>query len=170
MAQARKFTWGATGVAVLIVIGALALWIAPSRQTSSAQDGGRSSEPLISRGYTDAPAGTAVVAGDPAGGSGVLELRVKDGQAVKRDEIIAVLSNYPKADVALRMTEADLTKIKQLRETMLTGARVTQIAMQESSIKTTIEQNKLSALERTRSGKPPDQKEIEASLAEQKSR
>ena len=39
MAQAKKFTWGATGVAVLAVIGALALWIAPSRQTSSAQDG-----------------------------------------------------------------------------------------------------------------------------------
>ena len=167
MARAKKFTWGATGVAVLIVIVGLAMWIAPSRQTSSAQDGGRPAEPLISRGYTDAPAGTAVIAGDPAGGSNLLELRIKDGQTVKRDEVIAVLSNYPKADVALRMTEADLTKIKQVRETMLTGSRVTQIAMQEATIKTTIEQNKLGALERTRSGKPPDVKEIEASLAEQ---
>jgi multidrug resistance efflux pump len=167
MARAKKFTWGAAGVAVLIVIGAIAMWIAPSRQTSSAQDGGRPAEPLISRGYTDAPAGTAVIAGDPAGGSNLLELRIKDGQTVKRDEVIAVLSNYPKADVALRMTEADLTKVKQMRETMLTGSRVTQIAMQEATIKTAIEQNKLGALERTRSGKPPDVKELEASLAEQ---
>jgi multidrug resistance efflux pump len=167
MARAKKVTWGAAGVAVLIVIGALALWIAPSRQTSSAQDGGRPAEPLISRGYTDAPAGTAVIAGDPAGGSNLLELRIKDGQTVKRDEVIAVLSNYPKADVALRMTEADLTKVKQMRETMLTGSRVTQIAMQDATIKTAIEQNKLGALERTRSGKPPDVKELEASLAEQ---
>ena len=167
MARAKKFTWGAAGVAVLIVIGAIAMWIAPSRQTSSAQDGGRPAEPLISRGYTDAPAGTAVIAGDPAGGSNLLELRIKDGQTVKRDEVIAVLSNYPKADVALRMTEADVTKIKQMRETMLTGSRVTQIAMQEAAIKTAIEQNKLGALERTRSGKPPDVKELEASLAEQ---
>jgi hypothetical protein len=37
---------------------ALALWVAPSRQTSSAQDGIRPTGPLISRGYTDAPAGT----------------------------------------------------------------------------------------------------------------
>ena len=95
MAQAKKFTWGATGLVVVAVIAALVLWIAPSRQTSSAQDGARPAAALISRGYTDAPAGTAVVAGDPAGGTNLLELRIKDGQKVKRDEIIAVLSNYP---------------------------------------------------------------------------
>ena len=54
-----------------------------------------------------------MVAGDPDGGANLVELRIKDGQKVKRDEIIAVLSNYPKADVAVRMAEANLTKLKQ---------------------------------------------------------
>jgi hypothetical protein len=111
MAQAKKFTLGATGLMVVAVIAALVLWMAPSRQTSSAQDGARPVAALISRGYTDAPAGTAVVAGDPAGGTNLLELRIKDGQKVKRDEIIAVLSNYPKADVALRMAEANMRNV-----------------------------------------------------------
>lgn len=150
------------------MLAAVALWMAPSRQTSSAQDGGRpnNAPALISRGYTDAPAGTAVIAGDPAGGSTLLELRIKDGQMVKRDEIVAVLSEYPRADVAVRTAEANLEKLNQVREGMLTGSRVTRIAMQEAAIQTTIEQNKLSALERQRSAKPLDQKEIEASLAE----
>ncbi len=168
MAKAKKFTWGATGVAVVAVMAALALWIAPSRQTSSAQDTAKPAAPaLISRGYTDAPAGTAVVAGDPSGGSNLLELRIKDGQKVKRDEIIAVLSNYPKADVALRMAEANLSKLKQTHDTVLMGTRVTDIALLEATLKSSIEFDKLSTLQRSRSGKPPDQKELEASLAEQ---
>ena len=167
MARAKKFRWGATGAAFLLVMAALALWMTPSRQTSSAQDGTRNDGPLISRGYTDAPAGTAVVAGDPAGGSTILELRIKDGQKVKRDEVIAVLSNHPKADLALRMAEADLVKLKQVRDTVMHGTRLTDLALQEASLKSAIEENKLKTLERNRSGKPPDQKELEASLAEQ---
>lgn len=167
MARANKFKWGATGLGFVIVLAALGLWMMPSRQTSSAQDSSRNEPPLISRGYTDAPAGTAVVAGDPGGGSGVLELRVKDGQKVKRDEIIAVLSNYPKADLALRMAEADLVKLKQTRDTVLRGTRLTQLELQEAGLKSSVEENKLKALERLRSGKPLDQRELEASLAEQ---
>jgi len=94
MAQVRKFTWSAAGLLVLLISAALILWMTPSRQTSSAQDGPRPLPPLISRGYTDAPAGTALIAGDPAGGGVLIELRITDGQKVKRDEIIAVLSNY----------------------------------------------------------------------------
>ena len=167
MARAKKFRWGATGVAFLVVIAALGMWMAPSRQTSSAQDGMRSDGPLISRGYTDAPAGTAVIAGDPTGGSTIVELRIKDGQKVKRDEIIAVLSNYSKADVALRMAESDLVKMNQIRDTVLKGTRVIEITLQEASMKSTVEENKLNALLRSRSGKPPDVKELETSLAEQ---
>jgi len=58
-------------LAIFVVVVALALWITPSRQTSSAQDAIKANGPLISRGYTDAPAGTAVLAGNPEGG-GVL--------------------------------------------------------------------------------------------------
>jgi multidrug resistance efflux pump len=167
MARAKKFRWGATGLGVLVMIAAIAMWMAPSRQTSSAQESTPNESPLISRGYTDAPAGTAVVAGDPAGGSTVMELRIKDGQKVERDEVIAVLSNYPKADLALRMAEAELAKLKQVRDTVLHGTRLAQISLQEASLKSSIEENKLKSLERARSSKPLDQRELEASLAEQ---
>jgi multidrug resistance efflux pump len=97
----------------------------------------------------------------------LVELRVRDGQKVKKDEVIAVLSNYARADVTLRMAEADLTKLKQNNEFVLKGTRLSEIALQEATLKSSIEQNKLDALQRARSGKPPDQREIETALADQ---
>ncbi len=167
MAQARKFTWGATGLAAFIVIAGLTLWIMPSRQTSSAQDGPRPQAPLISRGYTDAPSGTALIAGDPAGGGVLIELKVTDGQKVKRNEVIAVLSNYPKADIAVRTSEAELAKTEKAREAMVSGYRTAEIAMQEVVVKSAVEENKLKVLEMQRSGKPPDQKQLELNISQQ---
>jgi len=155
-------------VAVLVIIAGTTLWIMPSRQTSSAQDSGKPNQPpLIARGYTDAPEGTAVVAGDPAGGSVLVDLKVKDGQKVKKDEVVAVLSNFARADVALRMAQADLTKLKQQHDFILKGTRLSEIALQEAALKSSIEQNKLDTLQRARSGKPPDVREIETAIAEQ---
>jgi multidrug resistance efflux pump len=169
MAREQKFKWGAMGVAALFVVVALVLWIAPSRQTSSAQGTQNSEELLISRGYTDAPAGTAAIAGDTAaGGSVLLELRVAEGQRVKRDEVIAVLSNYPIADVSVRESEAELEKAKRQREAMVSGYRVAEIDEQEVVVKSTAEENKLKALELQRSGKPPDQKQLELNISDQK--
>jgi multidrug resistance efflux pump len=167
MARQQRFRWGATGVAVLFVIAALVLWIAPSRQTSSAQDGIRPTGPLISRGYTDAPAGTAVIAGDPTGGGVLQELRIVDGQKVKRDEVIAVLSNYSRADVTVRTTEAELEKAKRQREAMVSGYRTAEIAMQEVVVRTAAEELKLKNLEMARSGKPPDMKQLELNISQQ---
>jgi multidrug resistance efflux pump len=153
---------------ILVVVSGVGLWVMPSRQTSSAQDTGKPAQPpLIARGYTDAPEGTAVVAGDPAGGSVLVELKVKDGQKVAKGEVVAVLSNFARADVSLRMAEADLVKLKQLHELVLKGTRVSEIALQEATLKSSIEQNKLDALQRARSGKPPDVREIETAIAEQ---
>ncbi len=167
MARREKFRWGATGVAALFVVAALVLWIAPSRQTSSAQDGIRPVGPLISRGYTDAPAGTAVIAGDPASGGVIQELRVVDGQKVKKDEVVAVLSNYSRADVTVRTTEAELQKAKRQREAMVNGYRLAEIAMQEVAVNSATEELKLKTLEMTRSGKPPDQKQLEQNISQQ---
>src|SRR5688500_15738667 len=111
MARREEFRWGATGVAILFVVAALVIRLSPTQQTSSAQEAIRPTGPLISRGYTDAPGGTVVIAGDPTSGGSVLtELRVADGQKVKKDEIVAILSNYSKADVTVRTTEAELQK------------------------------------------------------------
>lgn len=146
---------------------ALALWVAPSRQTSSAQDGVRPSGPLISRGYTDAPAGTVIVANDPEAGSILTELRVVDGQKVKRDEVVAVMSNYSKFDVRVRTNEAGLEKDRRLREAMISGYRTAEIAMQEVVVKGKSEELKLKNLEVARSGKTPDMKQLEINISQQ---
>ena len=166
MARTTKIRWGAVSAAILVAVAGVTFWIAPSRQTSSAQEPAKPAQPpLIARGYTDAPAGTAVVAGDPAGGSVLIELRVKDGQKVQKGEIIAVLSNYPRADVSLRISEADLAKLVRTHDTVLRGTRMTEINLQEATLKSSIEENKLRSLERKRAGKPPDQRELEEALA-----
>jgi HlyD family secretion protein len=123
---------------------------------------------LISRGYTDAPGGTVVIAGDPtSGGSVLVELRVADGQKVKKDEVVAVLSNYSKADVAVRTTEAELQKAKRQREAMVSGYRTAEIAMQEVVVRSAAEELKLKNLEVARSGKPPDMKQLELNISQQ---
>jgi len=162
--QAKKFPWRGLGGLALVGAAAAALWLAAERQTSSAQQGLRPTGPLISRGYTEAPAGTVVVAGNPLGGSSVLELRVKDGQQVKRDEILAVLSNHPSAEIAVRIAETALAKLKRTHDDVLVGTRVTQIALLEATLKSSIESNKLASIQRLRSGTPNDQKEMEAAL------
>jgi HlyD family secretion protein len=163
-AKASKFPWRGVGGLALVAAVSAGLWVAAERQTSSAQEGIRPTGPLISRGYTEAPAGTVVIAGSPLGGANVIELRIKDGQHVKRDEIIAVLSGYPAADIGVRIAEAALARLKATHDQVLTGTRVTQIALLEATLKSSIESNKLAALGRLRSGTPNDQKEMEASL------
>jgi multidrug resistance efflux pump len=154
-----------TAVGAVLGIVVLALWMTPMRQMSSAQDR-PNSRPLIARGYTDAAAGSVVVAGDPLGGQTVIELRIKDGQRVKRGDIIAVLSNFPTADTLVRIAEADLEKLKQVRQSMLTGPRAMQLALDEQAIQTTIDNRKLQALVRQRSGKPPEEKALEVSISD----
>jgi multidrug resistance efflux pump len=158
------------GVLTIVAMLALAFWLTPNRQMSSAQDRtqSNSNRPLIARGYTDATAGTYIVAGDPIGGQSILELRIKDGQTVKEGDIIAVLSNYPRAEILVRMAEATVQQIKNQREIMLTGTRITQLEIAEAGIKSTIDANRLGALERLRSAKPADQKELEVSIIEQR--
>jgi multidrug resistance efflux pump len=165
MARLRGLTNRALGLLTMLAIVALAVWLMPERQISGAQDR-PNGKPLIARGYTDATAGTVVVAGDPLGGQTILELRIKEGQTVKRDEIIAVLSNHPAAETSVRIAEANLEKVKQTRQSLLTGPRVTQLAMAEADLKSSTDSLKLNELLRQRSGKPIDQKELEISIQE----
>jgi HlyD family secretion protein len=149
---------------VAMAIVAVPLLLDSGRRGGVAQNTGSAPGPLISRGYTGAPAGTAVVAGDPEGGEILVDLKIVNGQKVKRDEIIAVLNNFATADVAVRQAEARLTKLERLRETMISGFRTTQIAVQEAIVESTTEQAKLKALELQRSSLPPDQKELHNSI------
>lgn len=163
--RGRQFKWGAGLVATFCAIAALIFWLVPSRQSSGAPGAGVS-EQLTSRGYTDAPAGTAVIGGNPwSGGAVLVELRIKNDQKVKRGEVIAVLSNYSQAEVSVRTAEAELEKAERRREAMISGYRVTSIGLQEIAVKAMAEQVKLKALELTRSDGPPDVKQLRVDMA-----
>ena len=169
MAGSGRIVRAAVGAVAAVAVAGGGAWLLSGPKSSSAQETAKAAnqQPLLARGYTDAPEGTVVVAGDPAGGSVLSELKVKDGQKVKKGEIIAVLSNFARADVSLRMAEADLAKLKQTGEFVLRGTRQADIALQEAQLKTSIEQHKLDALLRNRAGKAPDVRELEAAIAEQ---
>lgn len=157
-----------TGAIAAAGVAVAAAWIAHSQQAS---DGGSSkltaTGPLIARGYTEAPAGTVMIANDPHGGSVIKELRIRDGQQVKRDEIIAVMANYPAAEVGVQIAENNLIKAQKMRDTVLKGTRVVDLKLQEDALKSAIESDKLQTMLRNRSGKPPEEKELEIWLAEQ---
>ncbi len=156
-----------TGTVALVAIAVAAAWIARSQQpgngSTASQPGGG---PLIARGYTDAPSGTVMVAGNPLGGYVLKELRIKEGQMVKHDEIIGVLSNYPAAEVAVKVAENDLAKFTAHRDAVLKGTRLTEIALEEDALKSSIENDKLKKILRARSGTPVAEREIDTWLAE----
>ena len=156
-----------TGTVALLAIAVAAAWIARSQQpangTTAPQPGGG---PLIARGYTDAPSGTVMAAGDPFGGAVLQELRIKEGQTVKRDEVIGVLSNYPAADVTVKIAENDLKKHEALLDNVLNGTRRIDIALEEDALKSAIENDRLKKMLRARSGTPAAEKEIDTWLAE----
>jgi multidrug resistance efflux pump len=153
-------------MAALCAVAALMLWVVPSQQTSGAPGSPSPAELLTSRGYTDAPMGTAVIGGNPwAGGTVLVELRVKENQKVKKGEIIAVLSNYPLADIAVRTAEGELEKAERVRESMTTGYRASLVEMQEMAVKAMAEQVKLKALELARSNGPPDVKQLQLDMS-----
>ena len=169
MAGSRKFAIAAVSVAALTILVVALSSLASHRQSNRGREGIVAAGPLISRGYTEAPAGTVVIAGNPeAGGSVLLELRIADGQKVKRGDIIAVLSNYPTAVVSVREAEAGLAKTKQQRDAMVSGYRTTEIAKQEIEVRTAIEETKLKAVQLQRTDGPPDQKQLEVNISQQK--
>ncbi len=167
MAQSNKAGW-VGAVALAVAVTSLAIVFAlPDLQVGTAQNRSEVNGPLISRGYTDAPAGTAVIAGDPVGGSVLTELRIENGQAVRRGEIIAVLNNYAAADLEVRRIEQEIAKARRQRESMISGYRTAEIALQEISVKSASEENRLKDLELSRSSVPPDQKQLQSNLSQQ---
>jgi multidrug resistance efflux pump len=158
-----------TGAVAVVAVAVAAAWIARSQQASHGTVGGGQPVigPLIARGYSEAPAGTTLIANDPNGGSVLKELRIKDGQIVKRDEVIAVMSNYPSAEVGVKIAENNLLKAERTRDTILKGTRVTDIKLEEDALKSAVENERLSTMLREKSGKPLEEKELEVWLGEQ---
>jgi HlyD family secretion protein len=158
-----------TGAVALVAVGVAAAWIARSQQAANGATGALpTTGPLIARGYTEAPSGTVLIANDPNGGSVLKELRIKEGQIVKRDEIIAVMGNYPTAEVNLKIAENNLLKAERQRETTLKGTRVIDLRLEEGALKSAIENERLATILRNRSGRPPEEKDLEVWLSEQR--
>lgn len=157
-----------TGTVAVVAVAVAAAWIARSQQAANGTTSAlQISGPLIARGYTEAPAGTVMIANDPNGGSVLKELRIKEGQTVKRDEIIAVMANYSAAEVGVKIAENNLLKAERTRNSILKGTRVVNIQLEEDALKSAIESERLSTILRNRSGMPPVEKELEIWLAEQ---
>ena len=156
-----------TGTVAMVAVAVAATWIARSQQTANGSSSStpQATGPLIARGYTDAPAGTILIANDPNGGSVLNELRVREGQLVKKDEIIAVMSNYPSAEVNLSIAENNLRRAERHRDTVLKGTRVIALQLEEDQLKSSIEQDRLNTMLRNRSGRPAEERELEVKLA-----
>jgi multidrug resistance efflux pump len=178
----------AIGVAALIVAGAVFLSISPGRQDSHAEDGVHSRAPLMARAFTDASAGEVVIAG--VGSDRLLELKVVEGQSVKRGDVIAVLANYPAADIAVRSAEAQLRQIESRHESLAQGIRPSPkadksangqgkskkkdaeptvgVAEQEAIVRLAAAESKLKQLEMARSALPDDQRDLEIRISDEK--
>jgi multidrug resistance efflux pump len=157
-----------TGTVALAAVAIGAAWFAQSQQaTSNPTAPPQSVGPLIARGYTDAPSGTVMITNDANGGSLLKELRIHEGEWIKKDQVIAVMSNYPMAEVGVMMAENNLRRTERTREKVLQGTRLTEIALEEDTLKSAIESDRLTNMLRPRSGQPPEEKDIAISVAEQ---
>jgi multidrug resistance efflux pump len=142
-------------------------WVKPQREVMAGQEGKPIPGPLVWRGFTAAPEGTYVVHGNlEVGGSLLIDLRVAEGQQVKRGDIIAVLSNYPTLDDGVRTHEALLAKAETKRAAVKSGYRTAEIAVQEAVTQAASDKYRLKALEMNRSSEAPDQKQLELGISQ----
>jgi len=118
---------------------------------------------FVIRGYTDAPNGVAVVAGDGI----VAELRIEEGQQVKRGGPIAVLANFPILNADVLRAEAVLAQAQRNRDSLVSGYRLKEINEQEAQVAISRGQSQLKELELQRSSKPGDEKQLEIDIAKQ---
>ncbi|SJZ30509.1 Multidrug resistance efflux pump [Enhydrobacter aerosaccus] len=185
MTQRQKFGWW---IAALLVVGAISFSVAGPRIDKDLEGARPTRKPLMVRGFTDATMAEVVL--DGVGSDTVLELRVVEGQQVKRGDVVAVLANYPLADIAVRSAEAELEKAQARRKSLMGGIPVAEVANdtsedapksktksagppkrgvaeQEVMVKLSAEEAKLKTLNMQRSGLPPDQRELEITVSNQ---
>jgi HlyD family secretion protein len=192
----RRLTVGA-GVLASAAI-ALAAAALPYRGSSAENAAKPAAGPLQLRGFTDVGDASAIIASE-YGGSAIRELRVKEGQEVKRGDIVAVLSTYPTTEIALHLAEAQLEKAKNRQESLAAGVRVAESAApkangpgakpgaapaakkpasdepqvsipeQEEVVKLTDQKRDLKVLEMQRSGFIPEEQALNTGISQDKS-
>lgn len=166
MSERRSSGLKAAGVAIAAAAAAAVVWLGTGRSGFEAQVAAKPMAPLMSRGYTDAPAGTALLAGDSEGGVALKELRVEEGQHVKRGDVVAVLSGFDRADVTVKSADAERIKAAARLAAMDGEVRKADIAAQELRVRSAASQLRLTTLEVARTGKTPEARQLEVDLGQ----
>lgn len=124
--------------------------------------------PLISRGYTDVRAESALVAGDPQGGELVAELKVRAGDVVRKGQVLALLSNAPAAELDVVTVKANIERARSQQQSMLSGFRRSEVQLQEAAVRLAETNHRLKELELSRTTLAPDEREVRLKLLSQK--
>lgn len=124
--------------------------------------------PLISRGYTDVRAESALVAGDPQGGELVAELKVRAGEPVRKGQVLALLSNAPAAELDVLTAKANIERARSQQQSMVSGFRRSEVELQEAAVQLAETNYRLKALELSRTTLAPDEREVRLRLLVQK--
>ena len=122
--------------------------------------------PVVARGTLEAPTDTVLLAGDPDGGDVVVNLFAREGQVLKKGDIVATLSNNSQAEVALMQAESTLRRYEISRASMISGYRVAIIDMHESLLRATLANRNYRAYMLSKSAKPDELKDAELSVSE----
>lgn len=124
--------------------------------------------PLISRGYTDVRAESALVAGDPQGGELVAELKVRAGDVVRKGQVLALLSNAPAAELDVVTVKANIERARAQQQSMLSGFRRSEVELQVAAVRLAETNHRLKELELLRTTLAPDEREVRLKLLSQK--
>lgn len=144
------------------VIGLISIIGQKGRVTEAYEAAG----PVVARGTLEAPTDTVLLAGDPDGGDVVVDLFAREGQVLKKGDVVATLSNNSQAEVALMQAEATLRRYEITRASMVSGYRVAIIDMHESLLRATMANKNYRAYMLSKSTKPAELKEAELSVSE----
>jgi HlyD family secretion protein len=156
-----KWTYGIPVVCMAIVlVPAIGIWGTDASTRGPVEATG----PLISRGYTDVRAGSALVAGDPQGGELVAALNVRAGDFVRKGQVLALLSNAPAAELDVAMARANIERARSQEQSMLSGFRRTEVELQEAAVRLAATKQRLNELELSRTTLPPDERELRMKL------
>lgn len=159
-----RLNWVRGGVVLACAALVLVAVSGYSRRNGGTHGGIEAVGPLIARGYTDAPAASAVVAGRPEGGDVLVRLNVRAGDEVRKGQILAVLVNHAAAELDIARAKANLKRAETQETAMLTGFRVAEVAYQEITVKLTEADYRLKELELSRTTMPPDERALRLSL------
>jgi len=150
--------------AAIVLVPAIAIWGKDANTRGPIEVSG----PLISRGYTDVRAESALVAGDPAGGELIAELKVRAGDDVRKGQVLALLSNAAAAELDVVTAKANLERARSQEQSMQSGFRRSEVEMQEASVRLAETNYRLKELELSRTTLAPDERELRMGLLLQK--